>query len=108
MPDHFHALLTPAASASLEKAMQMIKGGSAHAIKQALNYASPIWQQGFHDRWIRDLQEYEARLGYIRANPIAAKLVSRPEEYLLSSAGGGFRMDASQFDRHTSPHIERG
>jgi putative transposase len=30
MPDHFHAQFTPAEGQSLEKAKQMIKGGSAH------------------------------------------------------------------------------
>src|SRR5271169_4357363 len=102
MPDHFHALLTPAENESLERAMQMIKGGSAHAIKQALNYASPVWQKGFHDRWIRDAEEYRTRWDYVRSNPIGAKLVTKPEEYLLSSACGKFQMDASQYDLQDS------
>jgi putative transposase len=98
MPDHFHALLTPAENESLERAMQMIKGGSARMIKQALNYVSPVWQKGFHDRWIRDAAEYRTRWDYVRSNPIAAKLVTKPEEYLHSSACGRYQMDASQFD----------
>jgi putative transposase len=98
MPDHFHALLTPAASASLEKAMQMIKGGSAHSIKQVLSYASPVWQQGFHDRWIRNAAEYGTRLEYVRANAVSAKLANKPEEYLLSSACGKFQMDPSRYE----------
>jgi|SRR5271154_3315636 len=101
MPDHFHALLTPDESESLEKAMQMIKGGSAHTIKQTLNYASPVWQQGFHDRWIRDVAEYRARVDYIRTNPVAAKLAVMPDQYLLSSACGKYLMDESQYDRAT-------
>jgi putative transposase len=102
MPDHFHALLTPAEDQSLEKAMQMIKGGSAHTIKQTLNYSSPVWQQGFHDRWIRDAAEYRARIDYIRTNPIAAKLATKPEEYLLSSASGKYEMDESRYAREVS------
>jgi putative transposase len=34
MPDHFHGLLTPSDSTTIEKAMQMIKGGSAHRNRQ--------------------------------------------------------------------------
>ena len=98
MPDHFHALLTPAESASLEKAMQMIKGGSAHTIKQTLKYAAPVWQPGFHDRWIRDAAEYKTRMDYIRANPIAARLATKPNEYLFGSACGRYQIDASQYD----------
>ena len=30
MPDHLHVLLTPGETTTVEKAMQMIKGGSAH------------------------------------------------------------------------------
>jgi REP element-mobilizing transposase RayT len=98
MPDHFHVLLTPTEGASLEKAMQMIKGGSAHTIKQVLNYASRVWQQGFHDRWIRDAAEYRARVECIRANPIGAKLAEKAHEYLLPSVCGKYRMDANQYD----------
>jgi REP element-mobilizing transposase RayT len=29
MPDHLHVLLTPGETTTVEKAMQMIKGGSA-------------------------------------------------------------------------------
>jgi putative transposase len=107
MPDHFHALLTPAQGETLEKAMQMIKGGSAHTIKQALRYASPVWQKGFHDRWIRDAAEYGARIEYICANPIAAKLAAKPEEYVLSSASGKYQMDESQYERWISKAGER-
>src|ERR1700687_3988887 len=32
MPDHLHVLLTPSEATTVEKAMQMIKGGSAHKI----------------------------------------------------------------------------
>ncbi len=102
MPDHFHALLTPARGESLEKAMQMIKGGSAHIIKQSLHYASPVWQPGFHDRWIRDVAESRTRIDYIRRNPIVAKLATAPDEYLPSSACGKYQMDKSQFDQEIS------
>lgn len=97
MPDHFHALLTPAATVSLEIAMQMIKGGSSRTIKQVLNYLSPVWQKGFHDRWIRNAEEYKARRDYIGDNPVAARLATKSEEYLFSSASGRHEMDASQF-----------
>jgi putative transposase len=99
MPDHFHALLTSTENSSLEKTTQMIKGGSARTIKQALSYASPVWQQGFHDRWIRDVAEYRTRIDYIHTNPLAAKLATNSDEYLLSSACGKYQMDESKYDR---------
>jgi len=98
MPEHFHALLTPGGETTLEKAMQMIKGGSAFRIRKELNYKLPVWQAGYHDRWIRDADEYETRRRYIALNPVTAKLIDRAEAYLLSSANGRFVLDASRFD----------
>jgi putative transposase len=102
MPDHFHVLLTPSETTSSEKAVQMIKGGSSHRIKQHLNYASPVWQQGFHDRWIRDESEFQERAAYIRSNPVTAKLAAVPEEYVFCSACGRYPLDSSRYEKTTS------
>ena len=32
MPDHVHLILTPAADVTLERALQLIKGGYSHAV----------------------------------------------------------------------------
>ena len=98
MPDHLHLLLTPAEETSLEKAMQMIKGASAHRIREELRYVWPVWQKGFHDRWMRDAKEFQARRKYIETNPVAARLAVRAEEYPFSSASGKVALDASRFD----------
>jgi putative transposase len=37
MPDHFHAIITPAPEVSLEKAMQYIKGGFSFRLKSKLD-----------------------------------------------------------------------
>ncbi|HLW81282.1 MAG TPA: transposase [Candidatus Acidoferrales bacterium] len=98
MPDHLHLLLTPAESASLEKAVQMIKGGSAHRIRKELRYRSPVWQPGFHDRWIRTVEEFRARSNYIAQNPVAARIVQSALDYRWSSSCGTFRLDTGQFE----------
>src|SRR5579864_2757428 len=81
MPEHLHILLTPSEETSLEKAMMMIKGGASHKIKKQLQYQSPIWMEGFHDRWIRDLTEYRLRKQYIEQNPVKAGLAARAADY---------------------------
>ena len=98
MPDHFHALLTPSDDTSLEKAMQMVKGGSAYRIKKELLYSFPIWQAGYHDRWIRDEEEFLTRKNYLEQNPVKGRLAEKPQDYSLSSAGGGFVMDSCIFE----------
>jgi REP-associated tyrosine transposase len=98
MPDHFHVLLTPELDTTLEKAMQMIKGGSAHRIREQLSFRWPVWQPGFHDRWLRDAGEYHTRMNYILENPVKARLAACPAEYAWSSASGKYSMDFCAFD----------
>ena len=98
MPDHLHLLITQSTTVTIEKAMQMIKGGSAFKLKREFATTFPIWHAGFHDRWVRDAQEYGARVQYIRMNPVKARLVERPEEYAFSSASGRYALDVSRFD----------
>ena len=98
MPEHLHVLLTPAETTTVEKAMQMIKGGSAHRLGLERPHKFPIWHAGFHDRWMRDADEYRSSKRYIEQNPVDAKLVERPEDYILSSASGQYVLDPSVFD----------
>ena len=56
MPDHFHAVLTPAADVSLEKAMQFIKGGSSFRLKSKLD----VWERGFNESQILSAEKSEA------------------------------------------------
>src|SRR5579862_10061024 len=58
MPDHLHLLLTPSATTSLEKVVQLIKGGSSHEIHKQRNQRMEIWQEGFHDWTIRDADDW--------------------------------------------------
>ena len=98
MPDHLHVLLTPGETTSLEKAIQMIKGGSSRVISQELHFRWPVWHSGFHDRWIRDVQEFFRCRQYIRENPVKARLVDRCEEFRWSSAAGSVQLDLSKFE----------
>ena len=78
MPDHLHLLLTPVES--LEKAVQLIKGGFSFRAKRELDWKGEIWQPGFTDHRIRDEEDWKRHLEYIRANPIEARLV---EDWVL-------------------------
>jgi putative transposase len=98
MPDHLHVLLTPGETTTVEKAMQMVKGGSAFRIGKEKPQKFPIWHFGFHDRWMRDELEYRGSKRYIEQNPVEAKLAGSPESYEYSSATGKFVLDLSRFD----------
>jgi putative transposase len=94
MPNHFHLLLTPGETTSLEKAVQLIKGGSSHEIHLQTENKLEIWQVGFHDWTIRDAEDYRTKVGYIQMNPVQARLVERPEDWPFGSACGKFVMDS--------------
>ena len=93
MPDHLHLLLTPSTTTSLEKAIQLIKGGSSHQIHKVRNQKMEIWQVGFHDWTIRDHNDWQAKVEYIHNNPVRAKLVRKPEDWPYSSATDKFVLD---------------
>ena len=73
MPDHLHLLITPIES--VEKSMQLIKGGFSFRAKRELEWNGEIWQPGFTDHRIRDEEDWQRHLEYIRTNPLEAKLV---------------------------------
>jgi putative transposase len=93
MPDHLHLLVTPGPTTSLEKTVQLIKGGSSHRIHKERNQKMEIWQEGFYDWTVRDADDWYAKVEYIRMNPVRAKLVQRPEDWPYSSAHGNFTLD---------------
>jgi putative transposase len=92
MPNHCHLLLTPGETTSLEKAVQLIKGGSSFEIHKHNGNHMEIWQVGFHDWTIRDSEDYRTKVGYIQMNPVRAQLVERPEDWPFGSARGKFVM----------------
>ncbi len=94
MPDHLHLLLTPSDGTSLEKAMQLVKGGSSHEIHRQRGNKIQIWNPGFHEESVRDHQDYRRKTEYIHMNPVRAHLAERPEDWPHGSATGGFRLDA--------------
>jgi putative transposase len=93
MPNHVHLLLTPGNTTTLEKAVQLIKGGSSHEIHKRRGHKMEIWQPGFHEWTVRDGRDYQARVEYIRTNPVKACLAARPEDWSHGSASGTFKMD---------------
>jgi len=92
MPNHFHLLITPGET-TLEKAVQLIKGGSSHEIHTKFGNKMEIWQIGFHDWTIRDNEDYWAKVRYIQMNPVQARLVEHPEDWQFGSACGKYSMD---------------
>jgi putative transposase len=79
MPDHVHLLVVP--KRTLEKAVQLTKGGFSFRAKRELAWKFDIWQPGFSDHRIRDEEDWKRHLDYIRWNPVAERLVGVGEQY---------------------------
>ena len=90
IPDHFHVLITP--TQTLERAVQLIKGGFSFRAKKELGFGGEVWQNSFYDRRVRDWEEYEGYRIYILNNPVKRGLVQMAGDFPYSSAS--LRLDA--------------
>jgi putative transposase len=92
MPDHFHLLITPA-GITLERSLQLIKGGFSFRFNREIGGTKEIWQNSFYDRRVRDSAEYARFRHYIHQNPVKRGLVTTSAAYDFSSANPKFELD---------------
>jgi len=93
MPDHFHLVITP--TLTLERALQLIKGGFSFRARRELGFGGEIWEKSYHDRRVRDWQEYCAFRQYIHLKPVKKGLAELAEQYSYSSASAGMALYAA-------------
>ena len=93
MPNHVHILFTTAIGTTLERSMQLIKGGFSYRAGKLLEVRGEIWQSGYVDHRVRDVHDYAHHNHYIRQNPVNANLAKSAEEYPFSSAFPSFNVD---------------
>ena len=82
MPDHLHALITPAPDVSLEKAMQFIKGGFSFRLKSKQD----VWTRSFNQTQTLSAEKFISCVRYIHENPVRKQLASNPEDFEFTSA----------------------
>jgi putative transposase len=86
MPDHFHLLFTLDQMMTVEKAMQLVKGGFSYRAKKELGYKGEVWQRGFSEVRILDRKSFLQHRDYIDQNPVKAGLAISSELFLYGSA----------------------
>jgi putative transposase len=86
MPDHFHVLVSIDGDTSIERAVQLIKGGFSFRRKKELGLAGEIWQRDFSEVRVVDRTSFLAHKEYIDENPVKAGLAARAEDYPYCSA----------------------
>jgi putative transposase len=86
MPNHVHILMTVPGEMSIEKAMQLIKGGFSFRANKELGFRGEIWQRGYSDERILNDKSFQQHREYIEHNPVKAGLADLPEEYRFGTA----------------------
>jgi putative transposase len=85
MPDHVHIVFTPMTDddgpISLPEILQKVKSESAHRINKLLGRTRRLWQDESFDHVLRRDEGIDAKLDYIRLNPVRAGLVLEPTDY---------------------------
>ena len=93
MPNHFHAIVSPADGITLERAVQFIKGGFSYEVGKQISRSVEIWQRGFVDHRIHNVEDYVRHVEYIHQNPVRAGLVLEADGYRYSSAHPQYETD---------------
>ena len=93
MPNHVHLLVTVPEGQTLERTMQLVKGGFSFQAGKLFGIRGSIWQKSFVDRRVRDATEAEAFIRYIHQNPVKAGLVEAAAEFIYSSMNSEFELD---------------
>jgi putative transposase len=85
MPDHMHMLAEGTRSASdLRRFVKLSKQHSGAAY--ALRHGHPLWQEGYHERVLREEDDSKTIARYILSNPVRAGLVGHPLDYPYSGS----------------------
>ena len=86
MPNHGHALLTPAVGVSLSSIMHSAKSFTANQANKLLDRNGTFWAREYFDRYIRNARHFANTLNYIHENPVRAGLCTQAKDWRFSSA----------------------
>ncbi len=86
MPNYVHLLITVHGETTIERALQLIKGGFSYRLKKEFGYEGEVWQRGFSEIRVHDTRSHEQHRDYIAQNPVKAGLVNSAEAYAFCHA----------------------
>jgi len=81
MPDHVHMIFRMRSGASLSGEMHGIKGFSASEINRLTGHRGAIWMDESFDHIVRNENEWEQKIEYVRQNPVTRGLAKVPADY---------------------------
>jgi putative transposase len=101
MTNHVHFLLTPETSQSMPGMMRLLSGRYAQYFNAKYERTGHLWANRYHSVPVETDAYFFACQRYIELNPVRARMVDHPGDYLWSSYGANA---GHGVDRIVSPH----
>jgi len=89
MPNHVHAMIETFELYGLDDVLHSWKSYTSNEANKILGRRGSLWQQEYHDRFIRDDDHFAKAFRYIEGNPVKAGLVANAKDWRWSSAWRG-------------------
>jgi REP element-mobilizing transposase RayT len=86
MPTHVHVVIELLRGGAVSEIVQRWKSFSAHKINETADRKGALWQREYFDRFMRSEQQFDWTVVYVENNPVAARLVEKPQDWQFSSA----------------------
>ena len=99
MPNHVHALFTPAAEFKMSEILHSWKSFTAHECNKLLRRTGRFWAREPFDRYIRNERHFQNALRYIEDNPVKARLGGKADDWRRWSSA---RRRLGSLGTHTS------
>lgn len=86
MSTHFHLVSSIPSVKKFSEGLRHLKSEYTRYFNQKLNRTGPLWRERFKSLLIEDERYLSACGLYVEANPLAAGMVAKPEDWPYSSA----------------------
>jgi len=90
-----HSDELPDGISPLSSIMHSLKSYTANVANRILGRTGQFWQHESYDHWVRDIEELERIVDYLRLNPVRARLAPSARQWPWSSAADRFDRDGS-------------
>ena len=90
--DHIHIAVVPQGR-KIPEIVKGIKGCTARKINDLMNRKGKLWQKGYRDFVMDNIEAINQKLRYIEENPVRAGLAKDVKNYPFSSAGKYDQLD---------------
>ena len=85
MPNHIHLIMQPKESKDLSEIIKVLTQTYTLSFKKKYNKPGHLWQGRFKSKIVMKDNYFLECVYYVEMNPVRARLVSSPAEYLWSS-----------------------